>query len=284
MQLSNQVENWSTPSAHDGRRPGADLCSTQGRNLNREASTWSTPRASDGEKGGPNMSFGAGGTPLPTQAAHWPTPEAAQFGTSDVQRLLDRRAKYQKKHGNNGFGLTLWQAVKLWPTPAASEPRQGYQRRPEGMASRQGQQSLTTCAVDFLPPRQARLTRFGGTSPTPALSCYLRFRATTDSVLHSEMRALLLMGIRSRGRKLKVDGLARPLFTGWTRARPDPFVRPSFRRRLNPTFVEWLTRMPFGLSGFEREATELTRWLERMRGCLSTLHSAAIEPPQGRLL
>lgn len=30
---------------------------------------WSTPRASDGEKGGPNMSFGAGGTPLPAQAS-----------------------------------------------------------------------------------------------------------------------------------------------------------------------------------------------------------------------
>jgi hypothetical protein len=29
--------------------------------------TWSTPRASDGEKGGPNMSFGAGGQPLPAQ-------------------------------------------------------------------------------------------------------------------------------------------------------------------------------------------------------------------------
>jgi hypothetical protein len=32
---------------------------------------WSTPRASDGEKGGPNMSFGAGGTPLPTQAVRF---------------------------------------------------------------------------------------------------------------------------------------------------------------------------------------------------------------------
>jgi hypothetical protein len=30
-------------------------------------SPWSTPRASDGEKGGPNMSFGAGGQPLPAQ-------------------------------------------------------------------------------------------------------------------------------------------------------------------------------------------------------------------------
>jgi len=40
-----------------------------------DKATWSTPRASDGEKGGPNMSFGAGGQPLPAQAAAtWPTP------------------------------------------------------------------------------------------------------------------------------------------------------------------------------------------------------------------
>jgi hypothetical protein len=30
-------EAWSTPSAHDGRRPGSDAASTQGRNLKREA-------------------------------------------------------------------------------------------------------------------------------------------------------------------------------------------------------------------------------------------------------
>lgn len=31
------MNNWSTPSAHDGRRPGSDDGSTQGRNLKREA-------------------------------------------------------------------------------------------------------------------------------------------------------------------------------------------------------------------------------------------------------
>lgn len=35
-----------------------------------QVAMWSTPRASDGEKGGPNMSFGAGGQPLPAQAYH----------------------------------------------------------------------------------------------------------------------------------------------------------------------------------------------------------------------
>lgn len=44
--------------------------------------TWSTPRASDGEKGGPNMSFGAGGQPLPAQmhkASAWPTPSSRDW-------------------------------------------------------------------------------------------------------------------------------------------------------------------------------------------------------------
>lgn len=45
--LEGLAKQWSTPSAHDGRRPGADIHSTQGRNLNREAAQWPTPAARD---------------------------------------------------------------------------------------------------------------------------------------------------------------------------------------------------------------------------------------------
>lgn len=41
------VKNWPTPNAHDGRRPGADLNSTQGMNLSRDAALWPTPAARD---------------------------------------------------------------------------------------------------------------------------------------------------------------------------------------------------------------------------------------------
>jgi hypothetical protein len=34
------MDNWSTPSTHDGRRPGPDDTSTQGRNLKREAESF----------------------------------------------------------------------------------------------------------------------------------------------------------------------------------------------------------------------------------------------------
>lgn len=44
----------------------------RGVHLEERVQMWPTPGALDGEKGGPNMSFGAGETPLPTQAVSWP--------------------------------------------------------------------------------------------------------------------------------------------------------------------------------------------------------------------
>jgi hypothetical protein len=54
---------------------------------------WGTPRGSDGEKGGPNMRFGAGGTPLPAQAAKWPTPASR-----------DHKGENGAAHLTNGTG------------------------------------------------------------------------------------------------------------------------------------------------------------------------------------
>ncbi|HET6495344.1 MAG TPA: hypothetical protein VFH61_08280, partial [Thermoleophilia bacterium] len=43
--------SWPTPMANDGRRPGPDLHSTQGGNLNREAAQWATPTSRDHKDG-----------------------------------------------------------------------------------------------------------------------------------------------------------------------------------------------------------------------------------------
>lgn len=48
--------SWSTPSAHDGRRPGSDDGSTQGRNLKRETENWATPDARDRKADHPDNS------------------------------------------------------------------------------------------------------------------------------------------------------------------------------------------------------------------------------------
>jgi site-specific DNA-cytosine methylase len=79
--------------------------------------------------------------------------------------FLARQAELKAQGINgNGAGTPLAMAVKLWPTPAATETRQGYQQRPEGMASEQNQQSLTTIAIDFHPSPPAPQTPAGPTS------------------------------------------------------------------------------------------------------------------------
>lgn len=80
INLESAVKYWPTPKASiagESSRSGDRSNEPLMGGLMREA-IWSTPRASDGEKGGPNMSFGAGGTPLPTQM-YWVTPAARDW-------------------------------------------------------------------------------------------------------------------------------------------------------------------------------------------------------------
>lgn len=47
VSLHHAVASWATPTAHDGRRPGPDTTSTQGRNLKRETEAWDRSRLDD---------------------------------------------------------------------------------------------------------------------------------------------------------------------------------------------------------------------------------------------
>lgn len=80
---------WPTASARDWK-DGQASPETHARNsrpLNEVATPWSTPRSTDGDKGGPNMSFGAGGTPLPAQAvAFWATPTISRGAERGQER------------------------------------------------------------------------------------------------------------------------------------------------------------------------------------------------------
>jgi hypothetical protein len=69
----------------------------------------------------------------------WPTPDAGAIGTTD-SKWTERREAAAEKHGNNGFGLTLGQAVTMvagWPTATARDWRSesestGAHRGPHG--------------------------------------------------------------------------------------------------------------------------------------------------------
>jgi len=67
---------------------------------------------------------------LPRQAAlaGWPTPNAGPQNDTDT-KWEQRREAVKKKHGNNGFGMTLGMASQLsgWPSPTAQDGNRGAQ-------------------------------------------------------------------------------------------------------------------------------------------------------------
>ena len=120
--LNDEAAHWMTPNVPNGGRSaahaeqiGATLYHDGKKvqlGLEHQAKHWGTPRASDGEKGGPNMSFSAGGTPLPAQAAHWPTPMAGSPGTDTYNPA-----------GNSDFSRKAMALVENWPTPTVSDQK-----------------------------------------------------------------------------------------------------------------------------------------------------------------
>jgi hypothetical protein len=91
-------------------------------------SQWSTPRASDGEKGGPNMSFGAGGQPLPAQMhqAHWTTVSA------------EDPAARENRYAQGGNPLTMQMTKAHWATALASDDKyrlQGNSQQSNGLSA-----------------------------------------------------------------------------------------------------------------------------------------------------
>lgn len=91
---------WTTVSARDWKdSAGMAIEAKDGRvrldQLPRQMISYSpTPRASDGEKGGPNMSFGAGGTPLPAlmySYNHFETSHGGQTPTGSSAPSTEKR-------------------------------------------------------------------------------------------------------------------------------------------------------------------------------------------------
>lgn len=102
------------------------------------ARLWPLARAEDAESAGNHP----GATDSLTGASKtWQTPKA---GGRNAYRGGDR----SQEPLLYGQAQEVTQGLSTWATPAASETRQGYQRRPDGMASQQNQQSLSTQAMD----------------------------------------------------------------------------------------------------------------------------------------
>jgi hypothetical protein len=96
LNLQTAAASWPTPMAGTPAQNGNSAAGSSDFSRKAEelaATIWSTPRGSDGEKGGPNQSFGAGGVPLASQTATWPTPAAR-----------DHKGENSPEHLTNGTG------------------------------------------------------------------------------------------------------------------------------------------------------------------------------------
>lgn len=142
--IESEPAMWPTPDTGQGGGSGRsgdridEVCSVQGMmRVNAEGSTWSTPRASDGEKGGPNMSFGAGGTPLPAQmhqSATWAAPRAAAGkALGDAKHLGGRRGAGNIEDQMRASGeITTWATVTTRDHKGSRSPNGSRELRPGG--------------------------------------------------------------------------------------------------------------------------------------------------------
>ena len=235
--LATDASQWQTPKlasggyTRDRGQKGAERLTLKG-----QSELWGTQRASDAEKGGPNQAFGAGGTPLPAQAAQWPTPMAgtpsqngnSAAGSNDFTRKADL--------------LAAGVLASSWPTPAA----QNVKGSSEGSITRADGKSR----MDILQYRAEQ----GFSHPVPETPRH----GPTLSQLRRIWRPLRDSLIASHGR-----ATWRRLWKGRT------------KRRLNPGFVEWLMGWPPGHALCDCSATEWSRYRQHMRGALSQLPTAS---------
>jgi hypothetical protein len=269
------------------------------------ATMWPTPSAISDPKGAPagthiirkdgsTQSRETGGVLAYAAEQLWRTP------TSQSENALRGRgmtAETAQRRVENGNTLNLQDQVAMWATPRAEmaralgNPKHITDRRGNGNIEDQAAQWSTPSIAGVEGGRMARsgarsneplmkgqaeslssrlgrpTSPHGNPSPSALLTFYRRMRATTDSELRSEMRALLRMAIRQRGR-------------GWTRKVPTAFVRPSFKRSLNPCFVAWLMGWPpIASTGFGFSETAWSIWRQDMRSALSQLASPSAAPP-----
>jgi len=67
-----------------------------------------------------------------TVSGLWPTPAAMDTGISTpLEKIQERRTRIKAKRINgNGFGLSLGEAVRMWPTPNAGDWKAGMSNAP----------------------------------------------------------------------------------------------------------------------------------------------------------
>nr|WP_313014575.1 hypothetical protein [Brevundimonas sp.] len=230
---ASAFSSWPTATVMDhARSPGADFTTTN-ITLNHAIATWSTPRATDGEKGGPNQSFGAGGTPLPSQAAQWETPSVAVTAGSRLSRGGERSSELLLT------GQAI--AVSARPTPAARD----YKGSGTAITRADGKSRM-----DMLDWKAER-----GFSLPPVQTIPHGSRSSDPRRISLRLYLTLMW--------------PKPLSFAKLRR----WAGRVTRSKLNPSFVDWMHGWPSEWTDCEQAVTGFRPWLLRSRGELSRLLS-----------
>lgn len=264
-------ETWPTPR---DKAAGEDLGPKGGRDLQTTATGWPSPCARDGDpKRGltapgsqawaNKVAAGAVGASgllsddLSSSAAAWPTPPAMGAGyTKDEDKREAQRTSTHKGHDGN----ELARRSEHWPSPRASEFNESTQS-PEALAM----------------GWQETLAGLARTWPTPNAHDSGTMRSDSAEAAdrhyepHDLQRAALTFPCSHPAR----DGGPMSAAVGSSlsiETLPDGSkclrLGPTSRRRLNPTFVEWLMGWPPGWTAYAAVGTE--SWSCRARRLLSS--------------
>lgn len=237
--LAGEAANWSSPTTHDGRRPGADLLSTQNANLSREAATWD-----------------------------WPTPNANPEAPNNGTR---------RENGRIAARLTnqcLAQIARDWPTPTGrvsndgENPETWHSRRRtlalKGIHGNVDGEPLTVAAVEWA---------------TPNMDDSIRRHVEPDGKrgiqLPTQAKAFPLRATMEQGSLFTLPPET-TIEAGATSSTVDPGLCPrSATRKLNPFFVEflmgWFPGTTSGSIDLGWEGTEWILYKRRLRSCLCSL-------------
>ncbi|WP_395542730.1 DNA methyltransferase [Neotabrizicola sp. sgz301269] len=276
--LENAAQTWQTPRVsigpytRDKGQTGAERLTLEG-----QSQMWGTPRASDAEKGGPNQSFGAGGMPLPAQAAQWATPAPMQTREGWTAEQIEAAREIEKAKGQNGngFGLGLAAQAGIWPTPTCQDSTQSP--APPSKNGRTDELVFaaaawpTPSARDYRTPNNEPFQDRGGGAKGDQLPNFVAhcFTPPAQRTWTSGVSPSIWRPISRRLFRSAMSSVSPTVQRRWLR-------KGSWRkRRLNPSFVEWLMSWPPGHAVCACSETGFIHWQQHMRGALSALPTAS---------
>ena len=285
--------SWPTPVANDDNKtPEGHLAMKQrmgqrdGSNSNRTAITslqvivqdWRTPNTRDHHEGGPRLDHPQRQFTIADQVRQWATPNCRD----DHNPSTPESARTQRKL-EQGWTIDLNEQAAWWTTPQAHDSSGGNPERVGRFGTKHGGANFADDVTLWRTPNAAvieakstviKLTGRTPSDPQVGLPDQVNMWKTPDVPNGGRtMSAEGPAGMRRDNPDLNVIAChsfhpAQPTPTPTPGSESSPSA-PTSRRRLNPSFVDWLMGLPPGWTAYA--PAETASWYSRVRMRLESL-------------